>query len=101
MSEKQFNNDFAGLELHGQASQAHFIRVCRCSQHKLLAKMLGEFLLEAECCLVVDAVVRSENGESFSQVILRQALHANKQAATTVRTACPALDVRVDLLPTA
>jgi hypothetical protein len=87
MSEKQFNNDLACLELHGQASQAHFIRVCRCSQHQLLAKMLSEFLLETERCLVVDAVVRSKNSQGFSKVILRQALHANKQAATTVRPA--------------
>src|SRR6266581_8477748 len=99
MSEKQFNDYLAGLELHGQASQAHFIRVRRCSQHKLLAKMLSEFLLETKRCLVVDAVVCSKNSQGFSKVILRQSLHTNKQAATTVRTACPALDVRVDLLP--
>ena len=78
MSEKQFNNDFACLELYSQVSQAHVIRVCRCSQHKLLTKMLGEFLLAAEGCLIVDAVVRSENSKGLSKVILRQALHINK-----------------------
>jgi hypothetical protein len=49
--------------------------------------MLSEFLLEAECCLIIDAVVCSENSEGFSKVILRQALHANKQATTAVRPA--------------
>ena len=62
--------------------------------------MLGEFLLEAESRLIVDAVVRSEKGEGFSEVILRQALHANQEATATVRPAGPALDVCVDLLPT-
>ena len=49
--------------------------------------MLGEFLLEVERCLIVDTVVHSENSQGFSEIILRQALHTDKQAATTVRPA--------------
>ena len=78
VAQKQFDDHFLRLDLGGQAPQARLVLIGRRTHHELLAEVFGEFLLQAECRLIVDPVVRSEDRKGFSQVFLRQALHADE-----------------------
>jgi hypothetical protein len=69
--QEQLNADFLSLNLCRQTAQACFIFIRRHTQHELLAEIIGEPLLEADRCLVVDAMIRPQDREGLSQIILR------------------------------
>ena len=54
--QEQLHDDLMGLDLNCQAAQACLISIRRRAEHELLAKMRREFLLQADCRLIVDTV---------------------------------------------
>ena len=57
VAEEQLDDELARLELRGETVKAGFVGVCGNAEGELVAKLLSQFLLEAERGLVVELVV--------------------------------------------
>jgi hypothetical protein len=97
--EEKFYHHLTAFELVGKAAESDLVGVGRHAQHQLVAKILGEFFLQAKGGLVVQLAAILRNAQGLSKFILRGALHAHEQAALFARLARPAVNKIVDGFP--
>jgi hypothetical protein len=67
----------------------------------LIAEVFGQSVLKPDGGLIIHALVRSNEGESVSKVLLRETLHTNEQTTAVIRAAGPLFYMFVDLFPSA
>src|SRR5579862_697829 len=101
MPKEQFDHKLPGLELCSQAPQSNFVGVRGHAEGQLIAKILGEFLLETKSGLIVELVLALSKAESCSQFFLWKPLHPDEQPALAIRAARPLVNTSVDLFPAA
>jgi hypothetical protein len=99
MTKEQLDDDFLGLDLMSQPTQAGFVFVRRGADGQLLAEFLGQFLFQPEGGLVVDFPVAVEQAHRRPQLLGRRTVHPDQQPAAVTVTAGPAFDELVKLLP--
>ncbi len=73
----------------------------RRADHELGAELLRQTAFQPDDGLIAHLVVVRQEAVSFAQVVLWQALHADKEAALPVGTARPAVNQPIDGLPPA
>jgi hypothetical protein len=66
---------------------------------QLLPEVLGEGLLQPDCCLIVEFAVMLDDVVRRCKLLLRQGLHPDEEPATIPFATRPLLDVLVDLPP--
>ena len=64
--------------------QGSLVRVGRYADGELLAELLGQLYPEPVRCLVVHAGGRIDEAEGLPEVVVRKALHPDKDAARSV-----------------
>ena len=64
-------------DLSGEAAQSSFVLVRRYAYGQLLAKLLSQFLLEAERGLIVNLAVTSGKAQRAEKLILGKLRHPN------------------------
>ena len=79
MSEEELDDNLAVFELFDQPLQCRLVVVRRCADYQLVAKLLGQTLLQTERPLVVDGP-GVQHTERISQLVVRKSLHADEDA---------------------
>lgn len=99
IAEKQFDDDLFGPELRAQAAQAGLVRVRRRAERQLLAELGGDAGFEAAGGLVVHLRLVGQQAQRVAQLVLRDALHPDEQAAARAVAARPSIDDRINAPP--
>lgn len=101
MSKEEFDDQLAGLQLCRQTAQSRLVFVCGRAESQLLTEFSGKLAFGADDGLIADFALVWKEAVGFAQIILRQALHPNKQPTLMTFAAWPVLDQRIDFLPAA
>ena len=95
MPEKQLHHDLPRPYLPRQPPQARLVLVGRGAERQLLPELLGQLLLQPQRRLVVERRPVGRQAPGRPQLLVRQPLHADEDAAAAAFAAGPALDVVV------
>jgi hypothetical protein len=101
MAQKKFDDDLLGTKLCGETAEPNLIFVCRNPNHELLAKILCQFLFQANRRLVINVVPVLEHAQRGAQILLRKSLHSDQQATTMPWPSRPTVNILIKCFPAA
>jgi hypothetical protein len=99
MPEKEFDDHLSVPNLRREAAKALLVFVGGRAEGELIAEVVGHPFFQADGRLEVHARRLVNEAQRFAELILGQALHSDKEAATITFTAGPAFYVAGDLFP--
>ena len=79
--QKKTNRNLLRFQLGGESAQSGLIGVVRHAEGQLDAKLLRELTLQSKRSLIVERLAFFSDTEPDPQLLLRKALHPNKQTA--------------------